>query len=706
MNKKYYTGIDLFRLISALLVVAIHTSPLSSISETSDFILTRVIARVAVPFFFMTSGFFLISKYNHSTKKLLAFMKNILSIYGIAIFLYIPINIYMGHFKLDYLFHNIIKDIVFNGTLYHLWYLPASVTGALIAWYAVKKLKYTKTFIIVLILYYIGLFGDSYYGIVKNISCINYFYDLIFKITNYTRNGIFFAPIFFVMGGFIADKRTLLSFKKCSFWFTVSLTFMSFEALVLKYFNTQRHDSMYIFLLPSLYFLFYVVLHFQGKRVSWARNFALIIYIIHPLIILILRWFVKITNTQNLLTKNSVVYYFSIVFFTATIAAIITALWNKRPNNTKNTKIDRSYIEINSDNLIHNVNELKKVMPSECELMAVVKARAYGHGALEISSILNKIGITAFAVATIDEGIQLRNNGINGTILILGYTDISRARELKKYKLTQTLIDFEYAEKLSKQGITVNAHIKIDTGMHRLGIDAENIAAIKSVFNLPNLKIRGIYTHLCCCDSKLENDVLFTNEQIKKFFQLIATLKNDGIKIPKTHIQSSYGLLNYPNIKCDYIRIGIALYGVLSNPNNDTVLKLDLHPVLSLKTKVILIRTVKKDESIGYGRSQITQRETKIAILPIGYADGLPRNLSNASYCVKIGNNIVPTIGRICMDQFAVDITDAKNIHVGDTAILIGNYEEISAPSISAKSNSISNELLCRLGSRLPVVVK
>lgn len=196
MNKNY-TGIDYFRFIAALLIIAIHTSPLGSFSETGDFMLTRIIARVAVPFFFMTSGFFLISRYTCNAEKLGAFIKKTTLIYGVAILLYIPINVYNGYFKMDNLLPNIIKDIVFDGTLYHLWYLPASIIGAAIAWYLVKKVHYRKAFLIASVLYIIGLFGDSYYGIVKSVSCLNAFYNLIFQLTDYTRNGIFFAPIFF-----------------------------------------------------------------------------------------------------------------------------------------------------------------------------------------------------------------------------------------------------------------------------------------------------------------------------------------------------------------------------------------------------------------------------------------------------------------------------------------------------------------------------
>lgn len=372
----------------------------------------------------------------------------------------------------------------------------------------------------------------------------------------------------------------------------------------------------------------------------------------------------------------------------------------------KNTKTERAWIEINLENLRHNVQTLKKAMPPKCELMAVVKTQAYGHGAFEIATHLNKIGVTAFAVATVEEGIKLREYGIRGEILILGYTSVNRADELKKYDLTQTLIDFEYAKALNHQGIAVKAHIKIDTGMHRLGIPAGEVSAVKAVFSMENIHMCGIFTHLSCPDSRLAEDVAFTRGQIACFYRLIDALKDSGVRIPKLHIQSSYGLLNYPELTCDYVRAGIALYGVLSSPNDDTALKLDLRPVLSLKSRVVLIRSVGKGERVGYGRSFIAGRDSRIAIISIGYGDGFPRSLSEGNSSVLINQHIVPVVGRICMDQLAVDITDAQKVAVGDIATLIGEGDvRLSAAAVAEKTGSISNELLCRMAARLPVVV-
>lgn len=371
-------------------------------------------------------------------------------------------------------------------------------------------------------------------------------------------------------------------------------------------------------------------------------------------------------------------------------------------------KMGRAWIEVNRNNLCHNVEILKKAMQPGCELMAVVKAQAYGHGAVLTASHLNKMGVRAFAVATVDEGIALRKSGICGEILILGYTEVGRAFELKEYDLMQTLISFEYAEVLNNQGIAIKVHIKIDTGMHRLGIASGELSAVRKVFFMENLKVCGIFTHLCCSDSRHPEDIAFTKGQIDNFYSMAGALGDSGIILPKLHIQSSYGLLNYPNLACDYVRVGIALYGVLSSPDEDTVLKPDLRPVFSLKSRVVLIREVAAGESVGYGRSFMAGRDTRIAILPIGYGDGFPRNLSDGKGSVLINRYVVPVVGRICMDQLAVDITDTEGVSVGDIATLAGaeGYDEMSVPAVADCSGSISNELLCRMGARLPVIAR
>lgn len=706
-RSKSYTGIDCARLVFAFLIVAIHTSPLAIAGGTADFVLSGVIARTGVPFFFMVSGFFLISRYTCNNEKLAAFIKRTVLIYGVAILTYIPVNIYNGYFLKDNLLPDIIKDIVFDGTLYHLWYLPASALGAVISWYLVKKLDFAKALIIAAALYIAGLFGDSYYGIIENIPVIKGFYSQVFQVTDYTRNGIFFAPVFLILGGYIAENRVKFppGINICGF--TASFTLMLAEALLLHNFNVQRHDSMYIFLLPVMYFLFSFLLSFKGRRFTSLRTLSLLIYIIHPMVIIIIRMCAKLLNIQEILIHNSLVYYLATCLLSLITGYAALYIWNKyKPSRTKHRKeTERAYIEINLGNLEYNARALQKLLPDGCRLMAVVKAEAYGHGSFRIAVHLEKSGVDFFATATIDEAIKLRKYGIRGGILILGYTDARRAPDLKKYRLMQTITDLGYAKELNRQGICVKAHIKIDTGMHRLGLPVSNTEEIIKVFNMQNIDICGMYTHLCCADSLKPDDILYTKKQINSFYSLAGILGKRGIKVPELHIQSSYGILNYPGLKAGYARAGIALYGVLSSAGDKTVADPGLRPVLSLKSKIVLIKELGEGESAGYGRAFIAGRDSRIAIIPAGYADGIPRNLSCGKGNVLINGQLAPVAGRICMDQLIADITDIENVNTGDTVTIIGTAQSgTGAAEIACNSGSISNELLSRLGTRLPVI--
>ncbi len=710
-RNKSYTGIDLFRFVASVMVIAIHTSPLLSYNTTADFIFTKIFCRIAVPFFLMTTGYFLISRYNYNNDKLINFIKKTSVLYAISILIYIPLNIYNDYFNIENFLPNLIKDIIFDGTVYHLWYLPASIIGAVIAWFTVKKLELNKSLVITSVLYIIGLFGDSYYGVSECIPFVKVFYNNIFDVMDYTRNGLFFTPVFIVLGGIIADKQKHTPLKQNILYFGISFILMFTEAMLLHIYDLQKHDSMYIMIVPCMYYFFSILTHWRGKRMPLLRTSALTIYIVHPMIIVIIRMLAKLSGTQKYLVENSIIH-FSLVCISSIVFAFVFTIFTDKLKTKFPRKIiskkERAWIEIDLDNLKHNVNVLKQAMPSDCELMAVVKDEAYGHDGYEVSTYLNKIGVKAFAVATVDEGIKLRKYGIIGEILILGYTDITRIKHIRKYNLIQTVIDYEYTEKMAEQNVKINVHIKIDTGMHRLGFSHDDIESIKNVFAIQNLNVCGIYTHLCVSDSLDDNDVNFTKLQVHNFYTVMKTLDDDGIRLPKFHVQSSYGLLNYPELDCDYVRVGIALYGVLSSASDKTKLKLDLRPVLSLKSKIILIRRVQNGESVGYGRSFITDKDSIIAILPIGYADGLPRNLTHYGGYALIKGQYAKIVGRICMDQLAVDITGIDDVHIGTTAVLIGFdvNNELSVSEIAEISNTISNEILSRMGARLPVIIK
>lgn len=366
--------------------------------------------------------------------------------------------------------------------------------------------------------------------------------------------------------------------------------------------------------------------------------------------------------------------------------------------NAPQGRRDRAWAEISLANLVHNARELQWALPPGCDIMAVVKANAYGHGDAAVATALAREGVRAFAAATIDEGINLRNSGVQGEILILGHTDPKRTAELLRYDLIQTVVDARYARELNGYGRPVKAHIKVDTGMHRLGESCENTAGIARMLGYTHLRICGIYTHLCVSDSLEADDRAYTALQIKRYFGLLDELKKRGIKPPKTHILSSCGVLNRYDVKCDYARIGLALYGVSGKTRHD----IDIMPVLSLKARVTHISRVAAGESAGYGRVFSAKRDTLVAVIAIGYADGIPRSLSGSGE-VLIRGRRAGIAGLICMDQLMADVTDIPDVQAGDIATLIGRDggERITADEVSEKAGTIPNELLSRLGSRI-----
>jgi len=365
--------------------------------------------------------------------------------------------------------------------------------------------------------------------------------------------------------------------------------------------------------------------------------------------------------------------------------------------------MSRSWVEIDIANLHHNVRVLQAHLPVGCALMPAVKANAYGHGAVELSHELNNMGIYSFCVAAAREGVELRQNGIRGEILILGYTHPEDFHLLEKYRLTQTVVDYSHATMLNSYGKKIMVHVAIDTGMRRLGERSENREKIAKIFGCRNLIINGIFTHCNVMDSRTPQDIDFTNDQIGKLNEVLGWLKSRGVLLPKVHIQSSYGVFNYPHLKCAYARVGIALFGMLSTHEDTVSYNTGLKPVLSVKTRVSAIKYVSQGEAVGYGLAFVAKRDMKIAVLAIGYADGVPRGLSCGVGHVLINGHKAPVVGRVCMDQMMVDITGSTGITQGDTAVIIGESEgaAITACEIAAQTGTISNEILSRLGRRL-----
>ena len=374
-----------------------------------------------------------------------------------------------------------------------------------------------------------------------------------------------------------------------------------------------------------------------------------------------------------------------------------------------NLDTNRAWIEVNLKNLAHNLREIQKVLSPMTKVMAVVKANAYGHGAVKIATKLNELGIFDFAVATLDEGIELRKNNIKGNILILGYTSIFNLSLVVRYDLIQTIVDEAYALEVMRamKEQKIKVHVKVNTGMNRLGISYENVEAIKKIYRAKQLDVLGIYSHFCVADSKLTEDISFSNLQKTRFDTLISLLKNDGYNVGKVHLQSSYGILNYKeDSHYDYVRPGIILYGVHSDTDVYKKTDLSLLPVLSIKARVTSLREIEAEETVSYGRCYEALKKEKIATVSIGYADGYPRSLSLQGAKVRINGGYASIIGRICMDQLMIRVSPILQVKPGDEVLLIGENPEVTLEEVAKKAGTISNEILSRLGKRLPIIYK
>lgn len=367
----------------------------------------------------------------------------------------------------------------------------------------------------------------------------------------------------------------------------------------------------------------------------------------------------------------------------------------------------RAWIEVSRKALRHNVEYLRSRLQENCRLMPAVKANGYGHGGVLVARVLNELGVDAFCVASVQEGVELRQQGIAGEILVLGCTQPEDFSLLCKWNLIQTVVDYPYAKSLHAYGYPISVHIAVDTGMHRLGERSDNLEDILNIYRLKNLRVEGLYTHLCVSDSLEPEAQRYTRLQAEAFSAVVEAVRARGYKVPKLHMQASYGVLLHPELSGDYARVGIALYGLLSTKEDTARWGGELCPVLSLKTRVASIRTLYAGESAGYGLCYTAPVDRKIAALSIGYADGLSRSLSCGKGAVLIRGCRAPIIGRICMDQTLVDVSDIPDAVPGDTAVLIGasGTRSISACDLSEAAGTITNETLSSLGSRLERVL-
>lgn len=369
-------------------------------------------------------------------------------------------------------------------------------------------------------------------------------------------------------------------------------------------------------------------------------------------------------------------------------------------NNSK----ERSWIEINTKNLEYNINQIKQIIPKTTQIMAVVKANAYGHDSIIISKKLQEIGINDFAVATLSEAIKLRENNITGNILILGYTEPEELQKVIDNNIMQTIVDNDYAKSVLKANLQgkLKCHVKINTGMNRIGEFYDDFAALSEIYQNPALQIEGTFTHLCVSDSDKIEDINFTKEQINRFDKAIEFIKNQGLNPGKLHTQASYGTINYTNCKYDYVRMGILMYGINASYDCYNKYNVDFKPVMAVKSKVTSIKYINPAETVSYGRTFKADNKIKIASVGIGYADGVPRALSNI-LIVKINNKKYHQIGRICMDQLMIEINDENPIAIGDEVVLIDPNEikDLTLEDWAKLTNTITDEIICQFTTRL-----
>ncbi len=353
-------------------------------------------------------------------------------------------------------------------------------------------------------------------------------------------------------------------------------------------------------------------------------------------------------------------------------------------------KYQRVYAEVDLGAIRHNLNLIKEKIGKK--LLVVIKANAYGHGAGRVAQATKDIA-DYFAVATIEEAISLREDNIKNPILILGYVSPEYFPELVKYDIEQTVFDYESAVLLAAAG--GKAHIAIDTGMGRIGFvpNEESLETIKAIYNLEGIKIEGIFTHFATADEK---DKSFSNEQARIFNEFCNKLESEGVHIPLKHASNSAAIIDLPQYSMDMVRSGIISYGL--KPSYD-VGDMKLIPALKLKSHVVHVKNVPKGTPISYGRTYVTDSEKIIATIPVGYADGYPRAMSNKGR-VMINGCFAPIVGRVCMDQFMVDVTNVPNVRTGDSVSLIDEF--IPANEIADIEGTINYEIVCKISDRVP----
>ena len=361
--------------------------------------------------------------------------------------------------------------------------------------------------------------------------------------------------------------------------------------------------------------------------------------------------------------------------------------------------------EINLSQFKKNIKNIKNILNGK-KLLNIVKADAYGHGIVEISKASDKFGADVLGVATVDEGIKIRENGVKLPIIVLFQHFKSDSNLICEYNLNPIISNDEclehYNKYLEKNNSKLKLYIKIDTGLNRMGVKPENALDLaKKVMSYRTLILEGVSTHYAAADMNDNYSIEFTNNQIKIFNEVLNNLKSNDINVNNIHTANSAALISYKNTYFDMVRAGIILYGYTYN---DIYNFSDIRPILNLKSKVCMIRNIKKGESVSYGMTFISNKDTKIALIPMGYANGISRRLSN-NWEVKINNKYYPLIGKICMDMTIIDI-GSDNIKVGDDVLIFGDDDKINAYSLSKKISTIPHEVLVNIGDSVKRIYK
>lgn len=372
--------------------------------------------------------------------------------------------------------------------------------------------------------------------------------------------------------------------------------------------------------------------------------------------------------------------------------------------------LKRTWAEVSLDNLEHNYRAIKKHIPEGCRFLGVMKADAYGHGAVPLSHALCELGAEYLAVSNLEEAIQLRRGGVRAPMLILGYTPASFADTMVFMDITQEVHSLEYAKELDTAlagtNYILNVHLKLDTGMTRIGFFAydheRTLPELLEVCGLPHLHVEGVFTHFCVADSKAPKDEAFTRTQYARFTAMLDALAAHGIRPELRHCASSGATILYPELALDMVRPGIATYG--HAPSEDAEGILDLRPLMTVRTTVAQLREIPAGTSISYGRTYTAERDMRVAVLPIGYADGLLRGLSG-KVSFRIRGKMARSVGRICMDMCMVDVSEIPGIRVGDEAALFGYDTDgtlLPCERIAQQAGTISYEILCGISKRIP----